>query len=405
MIHALQQSVPVAHVNERGQTTLPLSRAQATELRALGVCYVQPGASSTEWVVGDVRAVGNIALDGLRLVIRPKVPLRSVLYMASVARMQVEVADTVFDVDEDQSVPAALAEAFVSALDAATSRGLIKGYVNQEESAMLVRGRWDVARQLRVRPGLPVPVELMADEFTEDVSENRILHTALRAILRLDDIPPDTTRRARQLTSLFTHVGTLRRGEQLPSSRQTRLNRHLMFSLFLGETLLRSAAWTQVTGAARAGTFLIDMARTFEGFIGEALRRALLPRHLAVELQDGHSWRFDTRGQIRLRPDIVVRSRDVPIAVADTKYKPWGDKPGSPPNADVYQAVAYALTTGLTSAHLIYVAGDVDPRRYEIESAGVTVVAHSLDLGGAPRELRQSIDQLIGGMLPLANPI
>ncbi len=47
-----------------------------------------------------------------------------------------------------------------------------------------------------------------------------------------------------------------------------------------------------------------------------------------------------------MRPDIVISRHGRVVAVADTKYKVWGESDGSPPNADVYQALAYAVTCG-----------------------------------------------------------
>jgi len=81
----------------------------------------------------------------------------------------------------------------------------------------------------------------------------------------------------------------------------------------------------------------------------------------------------------------------VPVAVADSKYKVWGATQGSPPNADIYQAVAYALATGLSRSHLVYASGEVEPREYHIETAGIRVVAHAVSLDGTPADLRASL--------------
>lgn len=383
----------LVRIRERGSTTVSLSRLQALELRAMNVCSVQPTTSPAEWVVSDVRSVGNIALDGARVVIDPKVPLRSILYMASVADRQVNVTDAHFEVAEERDIPTAITAAFISAVEQATKRGLSKGYRTAEESAMVVRGRWDVSRQLRTRPGMPLPVELTIDDFTEDTDENRMLATALAMLRRLDFLPPDLEDRCLALQALFAEVTTLRPGERMPIVRPTRLNARLQFPLFLAGVLLTRASWTTAIGAHRAGTFLIDMAQVFEAFVGVTLERKLAPRGFIIELQDQRSWRFDEAGQIILRPDIVIRDHGTRIVVADTKYKTWGTG-GSPPNADVYQATAYALAAGLKESHLIYVNGDVESATYDIRSASLRIYAHSLPLDGAPSELDAAIARL-----------
>ena len=380
-------------IRERGQTEVTLTRAQAAELRGLGICAVQPGVDHQRWIVSDVTAIGNVVLDGIRVVIEPKLELRSVLHMASLAESQLDIGDEVFDAEVDRSLPTAIASALIDAIDAAVTRGLRKGYREVEETGQVMRGRWDISRQLRTRPGMPIPLELTIDEFTEDTDENRILHTALRQVLKIEGLPPEVLRRARHLLAIFSEVRMLHPGEPVPVVHFTRLNGFLKFPVFLARLMLQELSWTHSLGAARAGTFLINMAPVFEAFIGNGLRDALRPMGVGVDLQDS-SWRLDEGKRIVLRPDIVLRRNGRPIAVADTKYKVFGASAGSPPNADVYQAVAYALALGLGEAHLIYAAGDIEPRRYEIPSAGVSVVAHAVTLEGTPAVLRARVSRL-----------
>ncbi|MFF1272144.1 hypothetical protein ACFVZC_01740 [Streptomyces marokkonensis] len=67
--------------------------------------------------------------------------------------------------------------------------------------------------------------------------------------------------------------------------------------------------------------FLFDMYQLFEDFVTLALSEALEEHGLAPRLQDPHH--LDTTGLGRIRPDLVVRTRDgrTPVAVVDAKYK------------------------------------------------------------------------------------
>lgn len=384
----------LAWVSERGQTVVSMTPSEARELRSHRICTVEPGEANGQWVISDVKRVGNIALEGLDIVLRPKVPLRSLLYIATVAHEQVAIEEADFAADEDVAVPVALAASLITAMEQATRRGLVKDYRSHDETSQVMRGRWDVMRQLSVRPGLPIPIELTIDEFTDDTDENRLLHTALRRVLRFDGLDEETLRRGRALLALFTEVGVVAQGGTIEIPRSNRRTAALRFPLALARFVLESTTFTHTTGSRRSGSFLVDPAQLFEKFVGVGLRAALRPAGFDVSLQDGRSWRFDIGERIILRPDIVIFRRDTPIAVADTKYKVWGATNGSPPNADVYQAVAYALALRLDHAHLIYASGEVEPRGYEIRTAGVTVMTHSISLDGTPVEMLASVRRL-----------
>ncbi|WP_100810553.1 McrC family protein [Microbacterium sp. BR1] len=377
-------------IEERGETRLSLTQSQAAELQSLGFCSVLPGQNAGEWRVRDVSKVGIASIEGLRFIVRPKTPLRSIVFMASYSGEQIQPAHSTFGYDADTSVPFALARATISAIESATRKGLVKGYTAREERGFVVRGRWDIPRQLKVRPGVPIPLELTVDDYSEDVAENQILHSALQRIRRFEQLAEDEKRRLNRLLQLFSDVGTLRQGAALPAVQRTRLNADYWPALPLARVILEATSWTRSAGARSGGTFLLNLPRIFEGFVGTAMRAALASAGFGVELQDTE-WRLDAERKVMLRPDIVVRSHGRPVAVADTKYKVWGQANGSPPNADVYQALAYALALEVPEAHLFYVSGDVEPRTYRIPTAGKTVVAHAISLEGSPEVLLRRV--------------
>ena len=78
--------------------------------------------------------------------------------------------------------------------------------------------------------------------------------------------------------------------------------------------------------------------------------------------------------------------------VGDAKYK--RTTASGAPNADLYQALAYALAAGLPSALLIYAAGEHAEYVYDISAAGKQVEVAVLDLSGEPEELLQRVATL-----------
>ncbi len=394
-------AVRVEEIAEKGETFVALTSAQAAELQSLKFCRVSPTSTSGVWRVTDVTRVGVVGIDDVRLMVRPKTPLRSLIFMASHAGVQAAVREGSFEFESEDDLPAALAAALLGAVKNATSRGLLKGYVPVEETGTVIRGRWDIARQLKARPGIPSPVELTYDDYTEDVLENRIVKAAVRALTRLEQLPRGIVRELGPLLSLFSEVSDLRADGPIVLPRQTRLNAHYQPALRLSKWIIDASSWAHAEGARGGSTFLLNVAKVYEDFVGSVLRSALKPKGFDVDLQVS-DWRLDADGQVGMRPDIVISRNGDVVTVADTKYKVWGESDGSPPNADVYQALAYAVTAGVPEVHLLYVSGDVEPRRYRISATGTTVVAHSVDVSGSPDELVQRIGEL-GRRLVVAN--
>ncbi|WP_311243929.1 5-methylcytosine restriction system specificity protein McrC [Microbacterium sp. WCS2018Hpa-23] len=385
--------IRVEEIAEKGESFVALSTPQAARLQELKFCRVSPTGNAGIWRITDVARVGVVGIDGLRLIIRPKTPLRSLIFMASSSGVQADVRHATFAFEADQDLPSTLASALIRAVEAATGRGLLKGYVSVEETGTVIRGRWDVARQLKARPGIPVPVELTYDDYTEDVAENRIVKAALRALARLEQLPRRVVDELGPLLGMFSDVSDLRTGSRLTLPAETRLNAHYQPALRLAQWILEATSWAHAEGASSGSAFLLNVAKVYEDFVGSVLRATLKPEGFEVDLQVS-DWRLDTCGKVRMRPDIVISRGGRVVAVADTKYKVWGESHGSPPNADVYQGLAYAIAAQVPEVHLLYVSGDVEPRRYEIAATGTVVVAHAVDVSGGPEELITRVEQL-----------
>lgn len=381
-------SVRTETVTERGWTDLELTDKQAATLQQLRFCSVTPTGTTGIWRIADVSHIGVASLPDLRIRVQPKTPLENILFLASYAGQQVHLQRSVSYAEED-GLPTALAGAFIAAVEACTIGGPLKGYSRVEETGNVVRGRWDIPRQLRRRPGIPLPLELTVDRFTPDIPENQVLLAALRRLTKTPVLTIPMRRRLNGTMAGFDEV-TEWRGRGVPDIPNTRLNRHYAFALTLARLILEATSWTHRAGRSEGASFLISMPALFEQFVHRALSEQFRPLGITIAEQDT-SFVLDTGGQVKLRPDLVFRQHDHVLGIADLKYKTWNADAGSPPNADVYQAVAYALAAGIGSAHLLYVSGDVRPAQYTIESAGKTVIAHTIDLSGSPGEMLDSI--------------
>ena len=113
--------------------------------------------------------VGAVEIGDLSVLIRPKIGIPQLVSLACYAIGKVKFQETDFDFPEQTALSDALALAFTSAAQRAFSRGLLHDYRTWEEALYAVRGRIRFADQIRRRPGIPLPVEVRYDEFTDDI--------------------------------------------------------------------------------------------------------------------------------------------------------------------------------------------------------------------------------------------
>ena len=99
--------------------------------------------------------------------------------LACYAISKVKFQNTDVDLKKERLLTEALALALSNAARQAFGRGLLHGYVVEEEALHTVRGRIRFNDQIRRRFGIPLPVEVRYDEFTDDIKENRLVKAAV----------------------------------------------------------------------------------------------------------------------------------------------------------------------------------------------------------------------------------
>ncbi|MEU3788350.1 restriction endonuclease [Streptomyces fructofermentans] len=299
--------------------------------------------------------------------------------------------DGVVDVAEHQEVLPALAHSVERQVDRALRQGLLQGYRETEESAVVVRGRVREAEQIRRRFGATLPVEVAYDEFTTDIAENRILRTAVEHLLRLPGVPRDVRRRLLHQRARLADVTAIVRGRSVPDWRPTRLNSRYHQALHLARLVLDGSSAEHAPGGLRIDGFLFDMNKLFEDFVTVALRDAFRSTGHTARLQDPHH--LDQAAAIRMRPDFVLYGADgSPCAVVDAKYK--AEKRHGFPDADLYQMLAYCTALGLPEGHLVYAKGNASHAAHQVRHAGIVIHQHALDLDQEPAGLLADIEKV-----------
>ena len=373
--------------------SLTLTGPQRDTLRNVLKATVQPTFGSNDrYDVRPGNTVGAVTVDGTTFIVEPKIPISRVLFMLGYA------ADSTAWRPEDANLGAAtdLVSAviglFTNLCDRALGRGLLNGYHSVEADLYTVRGRVDLAEQLRRRPGLDLPLAVRYERHDEDITENRLL-LAAALLLRGLPIRAPATRRSmhRVLEALQNVTAQTYRPNQIPSVTWTRLNTHYRPAVELARLLLTLHAPDLTVGSHRTASLTIDMATLFEKFIREALREAL---HVnSTQFPDGNACQplhLDSAEQIGVLPDLSLWVNGKCCFIGDVKYK-RDTGPGH--NDDLYQLLAYATAAQLPVATLVYAYGPPTPSTHTVVGTPIRLAAQHMDLTRRPFDL---LDQIRG---------
>lgn len=375
-----------------------LTDRDAAVLAAAEVVRIAPGPRPGLWRLRDAGLVGAARVGGpdgaVEVHVAPKTPIDRLVFLLGYAQRQRGWRQEEVEAGERPDLLPVLAHAFARASERALRQGVLLGYRETEEALAVVRGRVRVADQVRRRHGFPVPIEVRYDDYTADTTENRLLLTATRRLLRLPGVPAETRRLLRHLLVRLDGVRPLVPGGPPPEWTPTRLNARYHTALGLAEMILRGATFELDDGASvRVDGLMLEMWRVFEDFVTVALTDALRPLGGTAAVQD-RQYHLDHDRRVRLRPDLVHYGPDGrPGSVVDAKYKI--ERGAGEHQADLYQVLAYCTALGLERGHLVYAEGAAAPHVHRIVgTASVRIEETALDLSAPPESLLAQIDAL-----------
>lgn len=370
----------------------PLSAAERDALRQVASVAVEPAAGREgEYYLTPGSTVGAVEIGDLSVSIRPKLEIARVLFLAGYATEAFTVPER-FGFPEAPTLVEALAPALAAAARRAFGGGLLHGYRVEEEALLTVRGRIRVNDQIRRRFGVAVPVEVRYDEFTDDVTANRLVKAAAGRLGRMRLRSPRSRRELRWVGGRLENVSLVEYPPAaVPDVTFDRLNERYREAVALARLVLRHSSFETGRGSLRAAGFLMDMNQVFEDFVTRALREALGVSARVLRAEDG-GVHLDEAQRIRLRPDLSWWDRRGECAfVGDVKYKRADD---GAPNADIYQLLAYATALDLPGGMLIYAQGEAEPVTHAVRHAGKRLEVHALDLSGPVEALLAGVDRL-----------
>ena len=373
-----------------------LDSASAAFLNTSGLAKASPMGMGL-YRIEPVGKVGSVRTASVQLDVRPKdrLGLSRLLFLLSYAGNQGFRPDSVAAVEE-RELWSALAESLAQLAERALGRGVMQGYLNVDESLRTVKGRIRISDQISRRPGMLVPLEVSYDEFTEDIAENRILRAALERMGQVPRVRPEVLSRLRQLKGKLDAVTRLPAGAPLPPWTPSRMNVRYQAVLRLAELILRNSSAEPGEGRQQTASFVVDMAKVFQDFVGTALGEAMAayPGELRLRYNALLSEAVRDSDRLSVNPDAVQLLGGRPVVVYNTKYKAASDLGGSL-TADHYQILAHCTALRVPTAWLIYAgAGEVKLRR--ILNTDIDIVEFPLDLSRPPSEILASVAELAG---------
>lgn len=375
--------------------SVPLDDVAGRALAHSGVVEAVPDPDvAGRWRLRAKNVVGVAAIrtsggEAITVRISPKIPIARLLFLLGSSLGAKGWRTEHVRVDEERDLLPAFARLFALQAKQALRQGLLKGYREVEETALVLRGRIRHAEQVRRHHGRLIPLEIAHDEYTTDIAENRLLRAASDVLLRLPGgIPAEVHGRLLRLRVQLAEITPIPRGHPLPAWRSSRLNTRYHDALRLADLVLRGASVEHRPGDVTVNGFLFDLAKVFEDFVTVSLRDALVGHRGHCVPQATHH--LDEQNAIRMIPDFIRYAEDgIPLAVADAKYK--AEKPAGYPDADLYQMLAYCTALNLPEGHLVYAKGNAPHGSHRVKHAGIVIHQHALDLDQSPAALLDEV--------------
>ena len=364
---------------------------------SLGITPVPGEGGRYELTPGAV--VGAFQIDDLSVFIRPKVGIRKLIFLACYSMGAFKLHEGERHLFEDvETLPDAMSLSLAVAARKAFERGLLHGYRTEEESLHTVRGRIRMNDQLRRRFGIPFPIEVRYDEFTEDIVANQLVKAAAWQLGRMRLRSPKARDGLREIAARLGNVSLVEfPPRDVPEVAFNRLNERYREVVMLSRLVLRRRLFESGRGKVLASGFHMDMNVVFQRFITRALREALgvSDRTLRSDNRLPHIWLAkDDGGQdcIQLKPDLSWWDGPRCTFVGDAKYKHI--EGNNVPNADLYQLLAYATALDLPGGLLIYAKVERQPDSYQVRNAGKRLEIAEIDLADDLDELLRRVDEL-----------
>lgn len=381
-----EDSVPVS---------LSVAERDALERLASEIAVKPVEGSSGAYRLNPGNTVGAIQLNGLRFELRPKLPVRRLLFMLGYAMSPGHWRTEGFDFAEEDDLVEAIVPGFAFQVEEALRHGSLQGYREEEDALQTVRGRIRFSDHIRSRFGFVPPIECRFDEFSDDIEINRLLKAAIERLGAIRLRSADSKRRLRTLQPYFANVSRVVYDPlRVPEIGYDRRTERFRGAVELARLILATRSFDSAAGGIAGAAFLLNLAPVFENFVLIALRESLGLRERSFPRQArGRPLTLDRAGKLKLKPDLSWWEGERCRFVGDVKYKKTRGIAGVA-HPDVYQLLAYTTATARRRGLLVYAAGEEPTGTHLIRGADKEIDVRALDLDMEPDGVLAQIDDI-----------
>ena len=288
-------------------------------------------------------------------------------------------------------LPDILVERFLETVGRLVRVGLRSDYLRCKEQAKYLKGRLNVAKQVRLPPTKRTDFCIEYDRFSVDRPENRLIKLALMTVVRWR-LSPLNKRLAKELLLSFTEVeASVDVKVDFRSWRSQRDMVHYRpvypwLQLILNEL----SPWT-FSGKWQGISMLFPMEELFERYVYRMLVKRLVAGYsMKEQAQSEYLARHNGKPIFQLKPDILVKKGSRNYCIMDTKWKLLDQSAGESGikyklgQADFYQMFAYGHKyLGATGRLLL-----IFPRHTQFQDGLLPfALEHELELWALPYDL------------------
>ena len=304
------------------------------------------------WQLTSLGWVGHLPVTNeFSISLLPKVPIGNLFRMLEYAyRLKsFSFLDGLIECDSIQEFYERLANVLSLRILDRGKKGFYRCYLPYNERIPYIRGRIDLRH--KINKPWDVDTRCHFDEHTSDIEDNQILFWTLAIIARsgmcTERVLPNVRRAYRALqglTSLTRHSP-----ESCVRRIYNRLNDDYQPLHALCKFFLEQSGPMHEIGDRPFLPFMVNMARLYELFVAEWLKKNLSP-NLFLKAQEKVV--IGEKGAIHFAIDLVIYEKDTGEArfVLDTKYK----TPDIPDPTDISKVNTYADSKNCNEAILIY---------------------------------------------------
>jgi 5-methylcytosine-specific restriction endonuclease McrBC regulatory subunit McrC len=282
-------------------------------------------------------AIGVVRVEGLHIVVEPKIPLPHVIHLFERSGAFPRLDANMADLASAESLWPLVAAWYLTALERLLSSGLASGYQHAREEMAVARGRLVTGATARAFLKGRVLLDCEYEEFDVDTPLNRVLKAAANAVGASAALSWDVRRRATRAVNHMEGIGPLKHADPIVARVERHTVRYVLPFQLARHVLAATGRGIDV-GEEHGHAFLIRTPDMVEEGIRRIVVDALEDRIDVTK----RTW-FLSGSHHSLTPDLVFGE----CAVGDVKYKVWA---GDWDRSDLYQLVAFATAFGAHDA-------------------------------------------------------